>query len=128
MMVTISQFRKFALSFPGANEQPHFEKISFRIGKKIFATFDKKSQRACLKLSETDQDLFACFDKGIFYPVANKWGKQGWTFVEMKKVRVDMFKDALTTAYGEVGTKENVRIFKSGVISRQPRGMNNGGP
>jgi predicted DNA-binding protein (MmcQ/YjbR family) len=126
MMVTISQFRKFALSFPGANEQPHFEKISFRIGKKIFATFDKTDKRACLKLSEMDQDLFGCFDNNIFYPVANKWGKQGWTFVEMNKVRVDMFKDALTAAYCEVAPKENVRIFKSREISRQPRKMNNG--
>jgi hypothetical protein len=30
--------RRFALSLPGATEQPHFEMSSFRVGGKIFAT------------------------------------------------------------------------------------------
>ena len=64
-MTGIAQFRKLALSFPGTNEQPHFEKTSFRIGKKIFATLDEKNNRACLKLSEIDQDVFSTFDKSI---------------------------------------------------------------
>ena len=105
-MTGIAQFRKLALSFPGTNEQPHFEKTSFRIGKKIFATLDEKNNRACLKLSEIDQDVFSTFDKSIIYPVPNKWGKQGWTFVELAKVKAAMCKDALTTAYREKKTKK----------------------
>jgi hypothetical protein len=37
-VVTIEQFRLWALSFPEATEELHFEKTSFRIKKKIFAT------------------------------------------------------------------------------------------
>jgi hypothetical protein len=51
-MVSIETFRKLALSFPEATEEPHFEKSSFRIRKKIFATFDEKNNRAVLKLNE----------------------------------------------------------------------------
>ena len=104
-MVTIATFRKLALSFPEAVELPHFESASFRIRKKIFATLSVKNKRACLKLSEINQSVFSSFDKTIIYPVPNKWGKQGWTFVELAKVKKVILKDALTTAYCEIAPK-----------------------
>ena len=97
-MVSIETFRQLALSFPDAEELPHFEKASFRIRKKIFATLDVKNNRACLMLSPVDQSVFCAFDPSVIYPVPNKWGKHGATFVELKKVRKDMLKDALTQA------------------------------
>ena len=105
-MVTIDTLRKLALSFPEATEEPHFEKTSFRVKKKIFATYDDKLKRASIKLSEIDQDVFSSADKTIIYPVDNKWGKQGWTLIEMEKVHKDLFEDALTTAYCEVAPKK----------------------
>lgn len=101
-MVTIDNLRKIALSFPEAKEEPHFERTSFRVKRKIFVTFDKVKHIACIKLSEIDQDVFCSSNKSIIYPVANKWGKQGWTLIEMNKVHKDLFSDALTTAYCEV--------------------------
>jgi predicted DNA-binding protein (MmcQ/YjbR family) len=98
-MVTIATMRKIALSLPEAKEEPHFEKTSFRVRKKIFATYDAKLKRACLKLTEIDQDVFAAAGKKAIYPVDNKWGKQGWTFIDMKKVNKNLFADALVTAY-----------------------------
>ncbi len=98
-MVSETAFRKIALSLPEVIEEPHFEKISFRVRKKIFATLDRKNSRACLKLSLINQNVFSAYDKSVIFPVPNKWGKQGWTFVDMKKVRKDLFVDALTTAY-----------------------------
>lgn len=105
-MVTIDTLRKLATSFPDVTEEPHFEKTSFRVKNKIFVTYDDKNKRACLKLSETSQDVFCLADKSIIYPVANKWGKQGWTLVEMNKVREDFFADAVTTAYCETAPKK----------------------
>lgn len=105
-MVSIDTFRKLALSFPNVTEEPHFEKTSFKVKKKIFATYDLVNKRACVKLSEIDQDVFSSADKTIIFPVDNKWGTQGWTFIEMKKVNTDMFIDALTTAYCEVAPKK----------------------
>jgi predicted DNA-binding protein (MmcQ/YjbR family) len=105
-MVSIDTFRKLALSFPEATEEPHFEKTSFRVKKKIFATYDEVKNRACIKLSEIDQDVFLAANKAIIFPVDNKWGKQGWTLIEMSKVRKELFIDALTTAYCEVAPKK----------------------
>ncbi len=105
-MVDAETFRQMALSFPGAVEQPHFEKTSFRAHTKIFATLDAKKKLACLMLSMVDQSVFSAFDKYVIYPVPNKWGQQGATFVELGKIRKSMLKDALTQAYNKIITNK----------------------
>lgn len=105
-MITIQQFREFALQFPEVTEQPHFENTSFRVKNKIFASYDDTKKRACLKLSEIDQSVFSSAAKSVIYPVDNKWGKQGWTFVELSSVHPDLLIDALTTAYCCVAPKK----------------------
>ena len=105
-MISITTFRKLALSFPEVTEKPHFEKTSFRVKKKIFATYNDKNKMACIKLSEIDQSIFSSAAINIIYPVNNKWGKQGWTMIEIKKVNRELFKDALITAYCEVAPKK----------------------
>ncbi|MDQ6470512.1 MmcQ/YjbR family DNA-binding protein [Flavobacterium sp. LHD-80] len=105
-MVNFETFRKLALAFSDATEEPHFEKTSFRVNKKIFATFDEKNNRAVLKLNEIDQSVFCASSEMIFYPIPNKWGKQGWTIVELSKVRHEMFEDALKLSYQNVAPKK----------------------
>lgn len=109
-MVSFENFKQTALSFPNTSEQSHFEKPSFRVGKKIFATYDAKKNLACLKLTIIDQDVFAAFDRAVIFPVPNKWGKQGWTLFDLSLVSIDLFADALTTAY------ENVAGIKPSII------------
>ncbi len=105
-MVSIETFRELAMSFPNATEEPHFEKTSFRVNKKIFGTFDEKNNRAVLKLNEIDQSVFCASSEKIFYPIPNKWGKQGWTIVELSEVRPEMFEDALIRSYENVISKK----------------------
>lgn len=105
-MVSNDTFRQIALSFEGSTELPHFEKKSFRVAKKIFATLDERNRMACIKLSAVDQNVFAAFDKTIIYPVPNKWGLQGWTMINLAKIRKAMCADALTQAYGQVSKKK----------------------
>lgn len=104
-MVDIETVRKLALSFPATVEQDHWGRPSFRVKKKIFATLWPVEKRAVLKLSPIDQSVFTEYNPKIFYPIPNAWGKQGWTFVELKKVRKDMFSDALNLAWKEVAPK-----------------------
>ncbi len=107
-MIDVETFRQLALSFPKTTEEPHFEKTSFRLNKKIFATLDIKNNRACLMLSEIDQSVFSAYDRSIIYPVPNKWGQHGATFVELKMVRKTMLKDALKQAYNKLASKNNL--------------------
>jgi hypothetical protein len=103
-MVTDVQMRTLALSFPGTEEKPHFEKTSFRVNGRIFATLDAHKRRACLKLSLVQQSAFSAYNNKAIYPVPNAWGSQGWTFVDLALVRKDMLTQALTTAYNEIAS------------------------
>jgi len=105
-MVDFETFRRIALSFPGTEELPHFHLTSFRFQNKIFATYHAKEQRAMIKLSLVSQSVFCAYDSSIFYPVPGAWGKKGATFVDLTKVRKDMFKDALSTSYRELTDKK----------------------
>jgi hypothetical protein len=98
--MTAAEFRKLALSFADTEENPHFDRAAFKIIKKrIFATLHEESGTANLKLSEVDQSVFCDYDKKIVYPVPNKWGLQGWTTFELKKIPKKLMLDALDTAY-----------------------------
>ena len=98
-MVSTNAARQFALSFEVAEELPHFHLASFRVRKKIFATLDVENRRVFVKLSLTDQSVFCSFDKNIIYPVPNKWGLSGATYIELHKVSMEMFRDAVRVAY-----------------------------
>lgn len=100
-MVTINTFRELALSFRESTEQSHFEKTSFRM-KKRYLLPNEKRNRACVKISEVDQDVFSAVNREIIYLVENKWGKQGWTLIELKKITKSLFPEILTAAYNEV--------------------------
>ncbi len=112
-MVSINTFRKIALSFPETTELPHFDNISFRIRNKIFASLSEKKQRACLKFSVIDQSAFCAFDKTIIYPVPNKWGKKGWTFIELKTVKKETILDALTAAFCTLAPKKILKDIQN---------------
>jgi len=105
-MIDIEAAREMALAFDEAVEQPHFEKISFRVRKKIFATLDTEKKTLTLKFSLEDQSAFSAFDDSIIYPVSGGWGRQGWTIVELNQVGKDIFKDALTMSYCTVAPKK----------------------
>jgi len=111
-MVDIETVRQIALSFEEAVELPHFERTSFRVNKKIFATVDVKKNLLCLMLSPVDQSVFTSYDKSVIYPVPNKWGLKGATYVELQKVRKAMLKDALTVAYCTVAPKKLMAKYK----------------
>jgi predicted DNA-binding protein (MmcQ/YjbR family) len=110
-MITNAQFKKMALRLPEAVEQPHFENTSFRIQKKIFATLNEKEKRACVKFNEVDQSAFSAYDNTAIYAVPNKWGKQGWTLIELSKVKKEVLEDALKTSYRTVAPKKFVELL-----------------
>ncbi len=103
--MTSEEFEAMALSFPGTEEHPHFDRRAFKVtGKRIFATLHEPSATANLKLTVIDQSVFSEYKKEIsaVYPVPNKWGQQGWTTFELAKVPSELMLDALQTAYNDV--------------------------
>src|SRR4051812_14333414 len=112
-MVPFPLFRHLALGFDEVVELPHFENTSFRIKKKIFATLNERENRAVVKLSEIDQSAICSFDRNIVYPVPNKWGKVGWTILQLEHVDEETLKDALTMAYCHVAPSKLALKYKN---------------
>ena len=105
--MTSQVFKDLALSFPGTEANPHFDRTAFKVtGKRIFATLHEESATANLKLTPVDQSVFSDFGKKAVYPVPNKWGLQGWTTFDLKKIPKGLMLDALDTAYKEVVKKK----------------------
>lgn len=105
-MVDIDTFRTLAMSFPEVEELPHFDKASFRIKKKIFATLTESKLQVSIKLSAVDQSIFCAYNSEVVYPVPNKWGLQGWTIVDLEKVALELLEGAMEAAYQEVSKKK----------------------
>src|SRR5580704_10418355 len=101
-MVDLTTARQIALALPGAVEQDHHGRPSFRANNRIFATLWEPQNRMMVKLSPIDQSVFHSFDPTVFFPVPNKWGLGGATFIELSKVRLDMLEDAINIAYQAV--------------------------
>lgn len=108
-MINAIKFRKMALTFPDVEEHPHFHLASFRYKKKIFATLWEKENRAMLKLPLADQSVYCDYDSSVFSPVPGAWGKQGATFVDLKKVSSTILKEALNLAYLQIASKNPLR-------------------
>ena len=98
--MTSKEFREMALSFPGSEEKPHFDRSAFKIiNKRIFATLHEASLTANIKFTPQDQSIFCEFDPSIVYAVPNKWGEKGWTTIDLDKAPNELVLDALETAY-----------------------------
>jgi len=107
-MADIETARQIALSLPDIEEYVHVGRPAFkRKGKRTFATLWPADNRMTLILSPIDQSVFHSFDPTIFYPIPNKWGLKGATYVELSKVRMDMLQDAITTAWETAGLKNS---------------------
>lgn len=111
-MISLRTFRELALSFAEVTEQPHFEKTSFRVKKKIFVTLDETKHIACVKLAATDQSVYSLIDKTIIWPVPNKWGQQGWTLIDLKKIKKELLKEIVAAAYCEVAPNALTALYK----------------
>lgn len=110
-MVSIENFRKMALVLPETTESLHFDKPSFRIKNKIFATVHTNDKKAMLKLTLVQQSVFSDIDKTIIYPVPGGWGRQGAAFVELSKVKKEILKEALGCAWRNTASKTIIKKY-----------------
>lgn len=105
-MTSFSLLREYILSLPEVTEEPHFEKRSYRVKKKIVATVSEKEEFFVVKLTGLQQSVFCKWDESACHPVPNKWGLQGWTRVYFEKVDADFLKDIVKTSYLNVALKK----------------------
>ncbi|PJZ70594.1 hypothetical protein CH373_06510 [Leptospira perolatii] len=114
-MIQPEAFRKMALSYPEVVEQDHWGNPSFRIKKKIFATLQPEEKTAVLKLNEFDRPIFWAIDSKMIFPVEGAWGKQGWTKVDLTKVKKEILIQAMNAAYCTVAPKKIAEKFRADI-------------
>jgi len=93
-------FRRIALSMPGAEQASHMGAVDFRVGGRIFATLASiKQGYGNLMLDPERQQAFVGELPEIFLPVAGGWGRGGATHVRLAVVTEDVLTGALRTAW-----------------------------
>ena len=98
--MTASDFRRIALSFPGAEESSHMGAADFRVGGRIFATLASvKLGYGNLMLTPEIQAGFLADAPEIFLPIHGGWGRMGMTHIRLREASKNILTGALHTAY-----------------------------
>lgn len=89
MPVLPSETRALALALPGTTEAPHFSRIAFRVGGKVFATLNPHGDDLNLMLTpELQAEIIADWPV-ITAPVAGGWGRMGATTVHLDRANAE---------------------------------------
>jgi hypothetical protein len=93
-------FRRIALSFPGAEERSHMNHPDFRVGGRIFATLGSPdADWGMVSLMPEQQEDFIHLAPEAFKPAAGAWGRGGSTLVKLAAVPEDLLEAALAAAW-----------------------------
>jgi hypothetical protein len=113
--MTADDFRRLALSLPGAEEGSHMGSVDFRVGGHIFATLASIGKGyGNLMLSPELQADFVAERPEIFLPVAGGWGRNGATHVLLAKVDEDLLAGALQAAW-KLRSQKNTKTTRTPV-------------
>jgi hypothetical protein len=98
--VDAEDFRRMALSLPGAAESSHMGAPDFRVGGRIFATLASQRQGyGNLMLSPEQQAAFVAELPEVFLAVSGGWGKMGATHLRLAAADPEVLAGALRTAW-----------------------------
>ena len=110
--MTIADFRRIALSLPGAEESSHMGSPDFRIGGRIFATLASQDKGyGNLMLDAEQQASFVEELPNVFIPLAGGWGRMGITHVNLAAADEEILTGALRTAW-RLRTEKNAKSKK----------------
>jgi hypothetical protein len=98
--MTPDDFRRIALSLPGAEESSHMGNPDFRAGGRIFATLaSAREGYGNLMLTLEQQAAFVQDLPEMFLPVKGGWGRGGATHIRLSVANEDVLTGALQTAW-----------------------------
>ena len=98
--MTAAEFRRMALSLPGAEEGAHQAHPDFRVGGKIFASLGYPDEaHATVIVSPQDQDFLIRDHPDAFGPAAGAWGRSGSTTVLLRAAPRKAVRVALEAAW-----------------------------
>jgi hypothetical protein len=98
--MTVSEFRRLALSLPEAVESWHMDHPDFRVAGKVFATLGYPDKGwGMVKLFPDQQESFIKAEPKAFVPAKGSWGRRGSTCVLLKSAKKASLRKAMVAAW-----------------------------
>ena len=120
--MNVADFRRIALSLPGAEESSHMGNPDFRVDGRIFATLASAKQGyGNLMLSVEQQTAFVKEMPEVFLPIPGGWGRMGSTHIRLAEANEDVLYGALHTAW-KLRVDKSAKSGKKKMLSKDPRG------
>jgi hypothetical protein len=102
--LTLAQVRRHALSLEGVNEEPHFDRTSFRVKGKIFVTARPKESHIHVFVSEAHREP-AIAMHGQYISKLLWGGKVVGVRIELPQAEPGVVKDLVSLAWQERAPK-----------------------
>jgi hypothetical protein len=122
-MATADTLRTLALSLEEAHEEPHFERTSFRVGKKIFATMTADGAEAMVKVSPPEKlEALLSAKPKVFFSYGGWTVKGGALGVRLAAVDLGLLKELVIASHAQIAPKKKATSGKSAKSkSKSPR-------
>ena len=119
--MNVADFRRIALSLPGAEESSHMGNPDFRVDGRIFATLASAKQGyGNLMLTPEQQTAFVEEMPEVFLPIPGGWGRMGSTHICLAEATEDVLYGALHTAW-KLRVDKNAKSGKKKILSKDQR-------
>jgi hypothetical protein len=116
--MNVADFRRIALSLPGAEESSHMGQPDFRVDGRIFATLASAKQGyGNLMLTLEQQTSFVEEMPEVFLPIPGGWGRMGMTHVRLAEASEDVLYGALHAAW-KLRVEKNAKSGKKKSASK----------
>jgi len=104
--VNVEAVRRLALALPEATEEPHFERTSFRVRGKIFATADPGGSYMNVFVDDEQREIMVRVDPKAYETLT--WGKIAYLHVNLKKAKARDVETLLRSAWERKAPKRLV--------------------
>jgi hypothetical protein len=121
--VRLAEARQFALSLPETTEEPHFEKSSFRVRGKIFATVPEGGMSLHLFVDEDEVRSLVGARPDVYEPLT--WGKRtvpDGVCVNLPAADRAQMQELLEEAWRRRAPKRVVAAFDAAAAMQPPTG------
>jgi len=98
---------------PDAHEEPHFERTSFRVGKKIFATMTKAGDEAMVRVDPDGVHALLSSSPDVFFSYGGFTTRNGSVGIHLAKADRAMLKELVTDSWKHSAPKRTVTAFEA---------------
>ncbi len=110
--MTEAQARKLALSFPEAEERPHFDRAAFKVAGKRGRTFCTLGAGTLnLKVTPRERIYSLLKEQPRVFIDLGGWTRMGFVGIRLSQVKEPLVRELLTDAWKRVASKRELAAF-----------------